>query len=209
MENLKKYFSNLLILQYRNKPKAKATIEGLAEEMFSDSSGNIFALEVQNSYDLDTATGKQLDVIGKYLGYDRKLNFVVSNSFTYEEYEESLSSSLGYNEYNEEKITYPYLEYRYETYNLYSVTDETYRKVLKMLSKLRNLTLSLGNIDEVLKEVFNDGIYIVEGNKSIEYHLTNEESLIYNTLDTQDKMDSFFNKFFPRPMGCVLTAIKD
>jgi len=209
MENLKKYFSNLLILQYKNKPKAKATIETLVEHTFSDTVGNIFPIEVQNSYDLNTSTGTQLDVIGKYLGYDRSLSFTINNAFNYDEYDESISSSLGYAEYTHDKNTDPYLEYRYNTYEYYNITDNTYRKVLKMLSKLKSKPLSLGNIDEVLKEVFGDGIYVVEGEKSLEYHLTEDESFIYQRLDTQEKVNTFFRKFFPKPMGCTLIAIKD
>lgn len=206
MEKTKKYFSDLLILQYRNKPKAKATIETLAELAFSDTEGNIFPIEVQNSYNIDNASGKQLDVIGKYLGYDRILNFHVNEVFTFDEYDESVPLSLGFSDYLKDKNTYPLLEYRYETFNYYTISDDTYRKVLKMLSLLKNRPLSLQNIDEVLEEVFEGLIYIQEQDKAITYHIAAD---LYSVLNTQDKLNQFFQKYFPRPMGCSISVVRD
>lgn len=60
------YYSNLLILQYHGKPKAKATIEttvGLLPDQL--------ILEVLNGFDIETAAGKQLDILGEYVGVDR------------------------------------------------------------------------------------------------------------------------------------------
>lgn len=206
MKELIKYFVNLLILQFRNKPKAKATIETLAEQTFSDSQGNIFPVEVQGAYSLDTAVGKQLDVIGKYIGYDRVLKFPVNNDFRYEEYDGSINPEQGYSEYFQDKDTFPYAEYRYTSYDYYNVTDDTYRKILKMISLLKNKPLSLGCIDEVLEEVFEGLIYVEEGDKSIEYHIAAD---LYSALNTQDKLNQFFQKYFPRPMGCTMTVVRD
>lgn len=61
-----KYLSSLLIIQYHGKPKAKATIEALAKMFPVDL---IFA--VRDAYDLDTATGKALDTLAKYVGVNR------------------------------------------------------------------------------------------------------------------------------------------
>lgn len=61
-----KYLSSLLIIQYWGKPKAKATIEALAKMFPVDL---IFA--VRDAFDMDTATGKALDVLAKYVGVSR------------------------------------------------------------------------------------------------------------------------------------------
>lgn len=208
MEDLIRYFTNLLILQYKNKPRAKATIEALTRNAFSDTQNNIFPIEVQNAYDLDTAVGEQLDVLGKYLGYDRILPIPIDNTFKFAEYNESINPEQGYSEYNDNKTTYPYAEYRYSTYDYYSMVDLPYRKVLKMISYLKGKPLSLGNINDALEYAFNGDIYVVENDKEIEYHLLQEaEGLTF--LDTQDKLNIFFNKYFPRPTGCSLSAIQD
>jgi len=60
------YLSNLLIIQYHNKPKAIETIKALSK---------IFPLElilqVRDAFDLENATGVMLDVLGKYIGASR------------------------------------------------------------------------------------------------------------------------------------------
>lgn len=66
-EQLAQYYANLLILQYRGKPKAYATIRALALAGIM----NQLPLAIQEAYDPDTAVGVQLDVIGKYVGVAR------------------------------------------------------------------------------------------------------------------------------------------
>ena len=66
MSALDTYYSNLLILQYHNKPKAKATIEASVNLLPDD-----LILEVINGFDIETAVGKQLDILGIYVGVDR------------------------------------------------------------------------------------------------------------------------------------------
>lgn len=66
MSAIDTYYSNLLILQYHNKPKAKATIEAtvglLPDELIQ---------EVIAGFNIETAVGKQLDILGIYVGVDR------------------------------------------------------------------------------------------------------------------------------------------
>lgn len=66
MSQTDSYYSNLLILQYHDKPKAKATVEKTIGLLPDD-----LIQEVINGFDLDTAEGKQLDTIGIYVGVDR------------------------------------------------------------------------------------------------------------------------------------------
>lgn len=66
MSDYAKYLSSLLILQYAQKPKAVATIEAVGKD-FPDEL--IFA--VRDGFSIETAVGKQLDILAKYLGTDR------------------------------------------------------------------------------------------------------------------------------------------
>lgn len=205
MEELIRYFTNLLILQYKNKPKAKATIEALTRNAFSDTTGKIFPIEVQNSYDLDTAVGTQLDVLGKYLGKDRILKIEIDNTFKISEYD-ALIDPIGFGEYEQELETYPYAEYRYVKYETSVIADENYRKILKMLAYLRGKSLSLENIDVALEQAFDGLIYIIEKDKELEYHIAQD---LFPRLDTQEKLQYVFNKYFPRPMGCTISVERD
>ena len=206
MEELKKYFTNLLILQYRNKPRAKATVEALTENAFSNTIGKIFPIEVQNSYNLDTATGKQLDILGKYLGKDRVLAFAIDNTFKYATYDLSSNPNTGYGEYAQDLNTYPYAEYRYSQYSYQEIKDDSYRKILKMIAQLRGSFLSLENIDKALQDAFSGNIYVVEKPKELEYHVAQD---FFPLLTDQDKLDVAFKKYFPRPMGCSISVVRD
>jgi len=66
-DELKEYYANLLILQYIGKPKAYATIEALVELPIMDQ----IILDVVNGFELDTAVGDQLDILGQYIGVTR------------------------------------------------------------------------------------------------------------------------------------------
>lgn len=66
-QELLNYYTNLLIIQYRNKPKAKAHIELLADIMTCD----LLPLSVRDSFDIENAEGEQLDVLGKYFNAPR------------------------------------------------------------------------------------------------------------------------------------------
>lgn len=79
-----KQYSDLLIKQYWEKPRAKAEIELLAKSWFK-----IYKLlySFDAEYDLDNAYGKQLDVIGRIVGINRlvpsavpKVSFGFSNN---------------------------------------------------------------------------------------------------------------------------------
>jgi len=67
IDNLIKYYQDLLILQYRSQPKAKATIELFVDMILQ----NGILLDVQQAFDPLTAVGKQLDILGKWIGVDR------------------------------------------------------------------------------------------------------------------------------------------
>lgn len=67
--DLIKYYTNLLIKQYWDKPKAKATIKALIlnnvllfENIINNFTGN---------FNINTAIGKQLDIIGSLIGVSR------------------------------------------------------------------------------------------------------------------------------------------
>lgn len=63
------YYASLLILQYQAKTKASATIKGVTTPIVMDQ----LPTQIQNAFNLDialgpVAVGKQLDILGKYMG---------------------------------------------------------------------------------------------------------------------------------------------
>lgn len=72
------YYADLLILQYKTQPKARATISALTEKVIADG----LLLDVINGFNLLTAEGKQLDILGKYIGLSRNVKKEVSSPAT-------------------------------------------------------------------------------------------------------------------------------
>lgn len=70
VQDLLKYYLNLLILQYKNKPKAIGHVTTLVTQAFCDLLPQI----LERAFDLETAEGVQLDIIGKYIGIKRRVN---------------------------------------------------------------------------------------------------------------------------------------
>lgn len=76
--NVENYYADLLIIQYRHKPKARATVKLGADLYLAD--GLVF--ELNNVLDIDTAVGAQLDLIGKILGISRNIpGFTVDKEY--------------------------------------------------------------------------------------------------------------------------------
>ena len=71
-------YADLLIAQYTSRPKARATIQALAEDMKRSFDG---ALSVPDMLDIDTAGGVNLDIIGKIVGQNRTLTGAVAREF--------------------------------------------------------------------------------------------------------------------------------
>lgn len=67
MEELLKYYPNLLTIQYHNGIKSQATIKAYVELLWA----NQVLRQIRDSFDVDTAVGAQLDVIGLWVGIDR------------------------------------------------------------------------------------------------------------------------------------------
>lgn len=76
-EELIDYYQNLLILQYRKKPRALGTIESIIRVLM------IFDLmrQIENGYCVEDAVGVQLDVLAKYTGAQRVVTGIAFNRF--------------------------------------------------------------------------------------------------------------------------------
>lgn len=63
------YYADLLILQYRGKPKAQATIQALARQALCDN----ISIAIRDAFSVADAIGVQLDVVGKYADVERNV----------------------------------------------------------------------------------------------------------------------------------------
>lgn len=197
------YYVNLLIIQYNNQPKAKATIDLFVREMLAEG---IF-LDVLNAYDLDTAVGHQLDVIAKYIGVDRFYEvFDLVDFFavtTYSEVSPDALAKWGFSDYT----TFDGDNYN-GTLNYSSIISESNSlpdadfRILLRLKILQNTeNHSVKAINDAMFKYFGDDVIPTEtGNMEMTYTVTNTASAIIKA--------AIYKKVLPRPMGVQLNLVE-
>lgn len=170
-EAVKKYYADLLILQYRNKPKARDTIKLAADLYLGD--GLIFQL--QDILDIDTAQGAQLDIIGKILDCSRIVQGIYNDLKFFQFHIDE--NSLGFS-----TIGSPTAAVFRTIANFnkseYSLPDEDYRFLLKFKAAVNVMRGSMAGIDEALWNSFG-GDVLLKNNQdlTITYIISAERTL--------------------------------
>lgn len=170
-EEVKEYYANLLILQYRSKKKARETIKLGADIYMGD--GLIFQLN--DILDIDTAQGAQLDIIGKILVCPRIVQGVY-NDLKYFQFHID-ETSLGFSTVgNPSDGVFKSIQ----NYQLseYSLPDEDYRFLLKFKSIVNVMRASEAGIDEALWNVFKGDVLLKNNHDlTITYIISAEHTL--------------------------------
>jgi hypothetical protein len=202
VEDIVEYYVNLLIIQYNNKPNARATIESFVRSLIAN--GILF--DIRDAYAVETAIGVQLDVIGKYVGVNRfyKIQDLV-DFFALTDYVEVDPDSLdkfGFTDYAD------FEDYQYNgTLNYKSVLSQTNRledddfRVLIYLKILQNnINHSHKSIDDAVFDIFGSAIRPDSlGDMEMYYFIDENLSAIIKA--------SLAKNLLPRPMGVQLTLI--
>jgi hypothetical protein len=140
------YYKNLLIIQYNNKPKAQETIELNLNALLKDDILN----QLEDAFNLETAIGKQLDILGKYIGLDRFFSQpanIIGDFFSFSTYSTFTTDTgdLGFSTYS----TFGTETTKFLSYNNITGTqilsDDDYRFLLK-------LKIIQNNIDHSVKD---------------------------------------------------------
>lgn len=75
---IQKEYEDLLIVQYSGKPKASATVSEIVRRFKNNSDA---MAQFEEAFDLDSAVGAQLDIIGKIVGISRNIEGVIPKIF--------------------------------------------------------------------------------------------------------------------------------
>lgn len=171
IQDVKTYYADLLILQYRNKPKARETIKIGADIYLGD--GIIFQL--QDILDIDTAVGAQLDIIGKILDCPRVVQGIYNDMIFFQFYDGP--DSVGFSTVGKPQGG----NFRtIQNYNQseYSLPDDDYRFLLKFKSAVNVMRGSERGIDEALWNVFQGDVLLKNNhNLTITYIVSAERTL--------------------------------
>lgn len=195
INSLIEYYKSALIVQYKNKPKASATIELYIKTLLADG----LCFKVINGYNLDNAVGKQLDIIGKYVGVDRKyLGFTLNTGqkyFTFATKQTPTPSDVctGFNKNG--KIT---ATSDFQGGNL--LLDNDYRTIIKLKILINNANLSEYDIDSILYIFFGDNITMISpGDMQINYFISESLGAIAKV--------ALQKKMLPKPGGVAIKAV--
>lgn len=167
IDDVKEYYANLLILQYRNKQKARETVK-LGVDIYT---GDGLLFQLPDILDIDVAVGAQLDIIGKILGCPRNvpgINITIK-FFSFHVDENSLGFSTVGNPSNgvvktrSNSIAAPY-----------ALSDTDYRQLLKFKAYVNRLEGTMAAMDEALYNCFGDDINLKNNQDStITYEIFN------------------------------------
>nr|DAJ74724.1 MAG TPA: Protein of unknown function (DUF2612) [Caudoviricetes sp.] len=171
INDVKEYYADLLILQYRNKPKARKTVK-MGVDIYM---GNQVLFQLQDILDIDKAEGSQLDIIGKILECPRVVQGIYNDLKFFQFYDGP--DSLGFSTIGEPTSA----SFRtIQNYNQseYSLPDEDYRFLLKFKAAVNVMRGSMQGIDDTLWNVFQ-GDVLLKNNQdlTITYILSSEHTL--------------------------------
>ncbi len=171
--DIENYYADLLIIQYRNKPNARATIKLGVDLYLAD--GLIF--DLNNVLDIDTAQGAQLDLIGKILGVNRIIDGFTFNVdfFTFEKVPPDVS--YGYSDKNALSQGY-WKKYQNSIGSAYSLSDDDYRILLKFKALYNVRYGSWACMDLLYNRAFGNEINIVNNQDlTITYEVSSTASI--------------------------------
>jgi hypothetical protein len=195
------YYVNLLIIQYNNKPKARATIELLARELLA----NGIYTDVLNGYNVDTAVGVQLDVIGKYVGIDRfYYNYELTDDFFgfADAYDIGGTSAniVGFDDAFSPDKEGLYLDAFDIVSNKLRLNDDAYRVLIKLRIIQNHSTHDTDSISSSLFQFFGDSIVMTDN-----YDMT----ITYFVGDSSNELiqAAIQKEVLPRPAAVGLQVI--
>ena len=199
LQQLKDYYSNLLIIQYNGKPKAKATIELFVDLLFA----NVLILQIQDAFDWKTAVGAQLDIIGKWVGVSRSYNGSLYWGNTYLSYpattqlvpdDNTDTLQHGYSDYSTfNSDTGNILTYDDLGFVEQQLSDADYRTVIGLKIIKNSINHTAKNIDDAIWEYFNGEVYTTWSAHQITYHYPADLTTIIEVCN--------YKKVLPAPTG--------
>lgn len=194
------YYSDLLIIQYHDKPKAKAHIELLVNELLS--SGILF--DIRDAFNIDTAIGVQLDILGKYVDLDRFYKGqTLKGFFCFTNYNEFVldPTKVGFTNYsvgfNSKGRTLTYNDY---LSNNQTLNDDDFRFLIKFRIIQNNINHSVASIDNAIYEFFGTQLFPDSAGNMAMYYFV--QGIIPARI-----LVAFQKKLLPKPIGVRLAYL--
>ena len=190
-------YTNLLEIQYNGLPKAVETVKLHCKTLLA----NMLLWQIRNGFDIETAIGYQLDIIGLWEGVDRY--------FSGARYENQLwlayfdwNDATQPNQYqgcyknwnNETADDGAYLNYTDVISSTNKLDDESFRLLLKLKIAKNTLINTNKNIDDTINNIFGSLVYTTWGVQEVTYNYNNS---VYNIIKLAQ-----VKKCLLAPTGC-------
>jgi hypothetical protein len=195
------YYVDLLIIQYADKPKARATIALYIEELMA--TGILF--DVRDAFNLETAIGVQLDIIGKYVDLDRfySSSDLSGDYFGFADAADIGGTSaniVGFDDAAAPDKTGFFLDASEVISNNMRLNDDAFRTLIKFRIVQNNSDHSVKSITDSIFAFFNTSVLVKDNlDMTMTYFVGDySNSLIRAALQ---------KKVLPKPMGVRLEAL--
>ena len=208
LDDLQDYYVSLLVIQYKDKPKAIATIKALVELLMpiNINTGNLLINDIENAFDIDTAVGVQLDQIGQWVGIDRFYNGYnfSGNEFVFFNADLENSSDFlnrGYADTDNPSIIGGTF---FDDNNALSITnslnDNDFRLLIKLKILQNNSNHSWANLNDSLYKIFGNTIYIgTNGAMHMAYFVPDTLTPLIKAAASKGVL--------PRPLGVTISGL--
>jgi len=201
-EQLVAYYQNLLIIQYKNKPKAIATVGLLSRQVIAD----LIYSQVQDGFDLPTATGKQLEIIGSYVGVYRTLAGFAPSAISYlqlPDYADGPTGFGGFADYSDVTDPVNFWKLYSSIPTAYVMSDGQMSQLIAYVIAVHISDHSNASIDVILQRFF--GIYATltdNGDMTMTYthDATNDPNLLFAIVN--------FLELLPQPAGVTVVVVE-
>ena len=191
------YYRDLLLYQYSDKPKARQHIELLSAQGVA----SLVLSQIRDAFNIETAVGVQLDVLGEYIGLSRVVQVQIPrNYFQLDDYNNPLVNAIGMTDYQDETKNAESVFFKYVFLNAdTAILDDTeYRPLLQLKAVLNTSKMTTAAIDEITQDFFADSLRFVDNqNMSLTYYVAPDATRILRLAIDLDLL--------PRP-ACVFIA---
>ena len=180
LQNIEEYYTNLLIVQYHNKPKARKTIKLMARLLWT----NMGLLQIRDAFDWKTATGMQLDIIGKWVGVDR---FYKGQLFDFHPWFALIDWNSEPDNLQGGDFSFEggFLDYENILPTQNRLNDTAYRLMIGLKIIKNNISATCKNIDDAIWNYFEGRVYTTWQPDELTYYYAPELSEVMQVA--QDK----------------------
>jgi hypothetical protein len=198
LQQILNYYADKLIAQYRDQPRARATIEIFGKQLVADDVATALGL----AFSIDTAVGAQLDVLGKYIGVNRNVGETIPDENTYFAFTTYAggASECGMGDYTDSFVNPSglFYLYQYAAGIPSALDDDQYRLVLKLQIVANSSDGTLYSLQNAMAD-FLDGAFSIVDPKDM--------TLVYVLTSFPPLSLTVLRRFLPRPMTLGASVI--